>query len=52
MMTTETSTPLTKKDFETDQDVRWCPGCGDYSILANVQQLMPELGIPPRTSSA
>jgi 2-oxoglutarate ferredoxin oxidoreductase subunit beta len=39
-------TNLTKKDFETDQDVRWCPGCGDYSILANVQKLMPELGIP------
>jgi 2-oxoglutarate ferredoxin oxidoreductase subunit beta len=38
-------THLTKKDFETDQDVRWCPGCGDYSILANVQKLMPELGI-------
>src|SRR6187399_841970 len=37
---------LTKKDFETDQDVRWCPGCGDYSILANVQKMMPELGIP------
>ncbi|HEX3593686.1 MAG TPA: 2-oxoacid:ferredoxin oxidoreductase subunit beta [Polyangiaceae bacterium] len=36
---------LTKKDFETDQDVRWCPGCGDYSILANVQRLMPELGV-------
>jgi 2-oxoglutarate ferredoxin oxidoreductase subunit beta len=36
---------LTKKDFETDQDVRWCPGCGDYSILANVQRVMPELGI-------
>jgi 2-oxoglutarate/2-oxoacid ferredoxin oxidoreductase subunit beta len=38
---------LTKKDFETDQDVRWCPGCGDYSILANVQRVMPELGILP-----
>ncbi len=38
---------LTKKDFETDQDVRWCPGCGDYSILANVQRIMPELGISP-----
>src|SRR5262245_9465525 len=37
---------LTKKDFETDQDVRWCPGCGDYSILANVQRVMPELGLP------
>lgn len=40
-------TQLTKKDFETDQDVRWCPGCGDYSILANVQRLMPELGVSP-----
>ncbi|HEX6272274.1 MAG TPA: 2-oxoacid:ferredoxin oxidoreductase subunit beta [Polyangiaceae bacterium] len=36
---------LTRKDFATDQDVRWCPGCGDYSILANVQKVMPELGI-------
>jgi len=39
-------TRLTKKDFETDQDLRWCPGCGDYSILANVQRVMPEFGIP------
>ncbi|HYO96237.1 MAG TPA: 2-oxoacid:ferredoxin oxidoreductase subunit beta [Polyangiaceae bacterium] len=38
---------LTKKDFETDQDVRWCPGCGDYAILANVQRVMPEFGISP-----
>lgn len=37
---------LSKKDFETDQDVRWCPGCGDYAILATVQRLMPELGVP------
>ncbi len=37
---------LTRKDFETDQDVRWCPGCGDYAILATVQRLMPELGVP------
>jgi 2-oxoglutarate/2-oxoacid ferredoxin oxidoreductase subunit beta len=37
---------LTRKDFVSDQDVRWCPGCGDYSVLANVQRLMPELGIP------
>jgi 2-oxoglutarate ferredoxin oxidoreductase subunit beta len=37
---------LTQKDFTTDQDVRWCPGCGDYSILANVQRVMPEFGIP------
>src|SRR6266513_2666177 len=33
-------------DFESDQDVRWCPGCGDYSILAQVQKVMPSLGIP------
>jgi 2-oxoglutarate/2-oxoacid ferredoxin oxidoreductase subunit beta len=39
------TTKLTKKDFESDQDVRWCPGCGDYSVLANVQRIMPELGI-------
>lgn len=37
---------LTRKDFATDQDVRWCPGCGDYSILANVQKFMPEIGRP------
>ena len=37
---------LTKKDFQTDQDVRWCPGCGDYAILSAVQTIMPELGIP------
>src|SRR5881394_40665 len=37
---------LTKKDFVSNQEVRWCPGCGDYAILNNVQKLMPELGIP------
>jgi 2-oxoglutarate ferredoxin oxidoreductase subunit beta len=37
---------LTPKDFATDQEVRWCPGCGDYSILAQVQKIMPSLGIP------
>jgi len=37
---------LTRKDFVSDQDVRWCPGCGDYSILAQVQKVMPELGVP------
>jgi 2-oxoglutarate ferredoxin oxidoreductase subunit beta len=36
---------LTAKDFATDQEVRWCPGCGDYSILAQVQKIMPTLGI-------
>jgi 2-oxoglutarate ferredoxin oxidoreductase subunit beta len=38
--------PLTAKDFGTDQEVRWCPGCGDYSILAQVQKVFPTLGIP------
>lgn len=36
----------TSKDFSSDQDVRWCPGCGDYSILAQVQRVMPELNVP------
>jgi 2-oxoglutarate ferredoxin oxidoreductase subunit beta len=36
---------LTKKDFVSDQEVRWCPGCGDYAILAQVQKVMPDLGI-------
>jgi 2-oxoglutarate ferredoxin oxidoreductase subunit beta len=37
--------PLTRKDFVTDQEVRWCPGCGDYSILAQMQRVLPELGV-------
>ena len=37
---------LTKANFVSDQEVRWCPGCGDYAILNNVQKVMPELGIP------
>lgn len=37
---------LSRKDYQTDQDVRWCPGCGDYAILAQVQRTIPELGIP------
>jgi len=40
-----TDVQLTAKDFKTDQEVRWCPGCGDYAILAAVQGFMPELGI-------
>ena len=36
---------LTRQDFVSGQEVRWCPGCGDYSILNNVQKVMPELGI-------
>jgi 2-oxoglutarate ferredoxin oxidoreductase subunit beta len=35
----------TKKDFQSDQEVRWCPGCGDYAILSAVQSVFPELGI-------
>ncbi|MBS1783212.1 MAG: 2-oxoacid:ferredoxin oxidoreductase subunit beta [Bacteroidetes bacterium] len=38
--------PLTAKDFATDQEVRWCPGCGDYSILKQVQTILPQTGIP------
>lgn len=38
---------LTRKDFTSDQEVRWCPGCGDYAILATVQRLMPEFGVSP-----
>jgi len=37
---------LTAKDFKSDQEVRWCPGCGDYAILAALQSFMPELGLP------
>ena len=45
MSDTITQQPLSKKDFETDQDVRWCPGCGDYAILSQVQKVLPDLGI-------
>jgi 2-oxoglutarate ferredoxin oxidoreductase subunit beta len=37
---------LSRKDFVSDQEVRWCPGCGDYSILAQMQKMLPELKIP------
>jgi 2-oxoglutarate ferredoxin oxidoreductase subunit beta len=40
------TTTLTKNDFKTDQEVRWCPGCGDYSILNAIQTVFPTLGIP------
>ena len=39
-------TKLTRKDFVSDQMVKWCPGCGDYAILAQVQKTLPDLGIP------
>ena len=45
---TEQAVTLTRKDFESDQEVRWCPGCGDYGILAAIQFLLPELGIEPQ----
>jgi pyruvate/2-oxoacid:ferredoxin oxidoreductase beta subunit len=37
---------LSAKDYKTDQEVRWCPGCGDYAILAALQSFMPELDVP------
>jgi 2-oxoglutarate/2-oxoacid ferredoxin oxidoreductase subunit beta len=37
---------LTATDFASDQDVRWCPGCGDYSILAQMKKMLPSLGVP------
>jgi 2-oxoglutarate ferredoxin oxidoreductase subunit beta len=43
-MSTETI-PLTRQDFVSNQTVRWCPGCGDYSILAQVQKTMPDIGV-------
>ena len=47
----DTSITLTsKKDWASDQEVRWCPGCGDYGILQAVQQLMPELGATPENT--
>ncbi len=45
-MTDNGGAKLTAKDFKSDQEVRWCPGCGDYAILAAMQSFMPELGIP------
>jgi 2-oxoglutarate ferredoxin oxidoreductase subunit beta len=46
-MSTITSPPakLTRQDFSSDQEVRWCPGCGDYSILAQTQKVLPEMGV-------
>ena len=45
-MSADPAVKVSRKDFVSDQDVRWCPGCGDYSILANVQRVMPDLGVP------
>jgi 2-oxoglutarate ferredoxin oxidoreductase subunit beta len=38
---------LTSNDFASDQEVRWCPGCGDYSILAQMKKVLPEIGVAP-----
>jgi 2-oxoglutarate ferredoxin oxidoreductase subunit beta len=46
MSTDPVAPKLTRADFQSDQDVRWCPGCGDYAILAQVQKVFPTLGIP------
>lgn len=46
MTTSTTDIKLTRKDFVSDQTVRWCPGCGDYSILAQMQKVLPEIGVP------
>ena len=42
----ETAVKLTAKDFKSDQEVRWCPGCGDHAVLSSVQRALAELGIP------
>lgn len=42
----EKEVSLTRRDLISDQDVRWCPGCGDYSILAQTQKAFPDLGVP------
>jgi 2-oxoglutarate/2-oxoacid ferredoxin oxidoreductase subunit beta len=47
---TETRATLTKKDFTSDREVRWCPGCGDYAILASVQTMLAEVGARPETT--
>ena len=49
-MSDSTVTLTTKKDWASDQEVRWCPGCGDYGILQAVQQVMPELGVAPENT--
>lgn len=46
MTTTAEAKPLTHKDFSSEQEVRWCPGCGDYAILKAMQKTLPALGLP------
>lgn len=45
------TTPLTATDFASDQDIRWCPGCGDYSILAQMKKVLPQIGVPRENST-
>lgn len=45
-MTNMTSNQLTPKDFKSDQQVRWCPGCGDHAVLSGIQKALSELGVP------
>src|SRR6187397_2759326 len=45
-MSTTVPTALTDKDFASDQDVRWCPGCGDYAILNVMKKVLPQVGLP------
>ncbi len=45
------STVLTAKDFTTSQEVRWCPGCGDYAILKTVTKMLAEVGARPETTA-
>jgi len=45
-----TAIKTTLKDWESDQEVRWCPGCGDYAILKAVQRTLPEIGADPATT--
>src|SRR5258708_34577584 len=48
---TDTAIPVTSaKGWASDQEVRWCPGCGDYSVLTAVRMLMPELGVRPEST--
>src|SRR6202048_4103912 len=44
-LTATTEQPQKAKDFTTDQEVRWCPGCGDYVILNTIRNFLPELGL-------
>ncbi|MEM6730505.1 MAG: 2-oxoacid:ferredoxin oxidoreductase subunit beta [Myxococcota bacterium] len=46
MVASSDSKKLTRKDFDAGIDVRWCPGCGDYSVLANIQRALPTFGVP------